>query len=101
MATRNGARTRLGSAQSHSIGQRYAAVRRGRCRQVHLVSTLGRRHRLGPRLGWYPEPGPALVVACEDDADELHRRLDAIARHYGANFTDLGKLHIVSLAGQD
>src|SRR5262249_49799625 len=33
-------------------------------------------HVLGSHwLGTMPEIGPALVVACEDDADELHRRL--------------------------
>jgi RecA-family ATPase len=48
-----------------------------------------------------PEFGPVLVVACEDDAGELHRRLNAIVRHYGASFADLGDLHIISLAGQD
>jgi RecA-family ATPase len=48
-----------------------------------------------------PEPGPALVVACEDDADELHRRLDAIVRHYNVTFADLGDLHVASLAGKD
>jgi hypothetical protein len=29
-------------------------------------------------LSALPTPGPALVVCCEDDADELHRRLDRI-----------------------
>ena len=28
--------------------------------------------------GALPEPGPALVLCCEDDDDELHRRLDGI-----------------------
>jgi RecA-family ATPase len=48
-----------------------------------------------------PEPGPVLAVCCEDDPDELHRRLDAILRHYHASFTDLAKLHLISLAGHD
>jgi RecA-family ATPase len=48
-----------------------------------------------------PEPGPVLVVACEDDADELHRRLSLILAHYGASFTDLKELHLLSLAGRD
>jgi hypothetical protein len=29
-------------------------------------------------LSALPTPGPAIVVCCEDDADELHRRLDRI-----------------------
>jgi RecA-family ATPase len=48
-----------------------------------------------------PEPGPVLAIYCEDDADELHRRLDAIVRHYGASFADLADLHVMSLAGED
>jgi RecA-family ATPase len=48
-----------------------------------------------------PEPGPALVVACEDEADKLHRRLSAIVAHYGASFAELGRFHAVSLAGED
>jgi RecA-family ATPase/5S rRNA maturation endonuclease (ribonuclease M5) len=51
--------------------------------------------------GAFPEPGPALVVACEDDGEEMHRRLDAIVRHYGMGFADLADLHVLSLAGQD
>jgi len=48
-----------------------------------------------------PDPGPVVAICCEDDADELHRRLDAIVRHYGASFTDLADLHVLSLAGRD
>jgi RecA-family ATPase len=44
-------------------------------------------------------------VACEDDADELHRRLDRIVEHYGATFgatyQELKDMHLLSLAGQD
>jgi RecA-family ATPase/5S rRNA maturation endonuclease (ribonuclease M5) len=52
-------------------------------------------------LSTMPEPGPVIAVCCEDDADELHRRLDAIRRHYGADFTELADLRVLSLAGQD
>jgi RecA-family ATPase len=52
-------------------------------------------------IGSLPSPGPALLVCCEDDADELHRRLSQILNHYGAAFTDLQDLHLISLAGQD
>ena len=52
-----------------------------------------------------PTPGPALVLCCEDDADELHRRLDRIVEHYsatfGATYGELGDMHLLSLAGQD
>ena len=56
-------------------------------------------------LNALPTPGPALVVCCEDDADELHRRLDRIIEHYsatfGATYGELGDMHLLSLAGQD
>src|SRR6516164_8512768 len=40
-------------------------------------------------LGSMPEPGPAFYIGAEDDADEIHRRLAAIANHYGVTFDDL------------
>ena len=53
-------------------------------------------------LGAMPMPGPALVICCEDDEHELHRRLDRIVEHYGANHSELGKdMHALSLAGHD
>jgi RecA-family ATPase len=63
---------------------------------------LGVAHVLGRDwLGTMPEPGPALIVACEDDADELHRRLAQILDHYSATFADLKEMYLMSLAGQD
>jgi hypothetical protein len=55
---------------------------------------------------WYgsmPEPGPAIYVGAEDDADEIHIRLAAIARHYGVTFKELneGGLRVLPLLGQD
>jgi RecA-family ATPase len=54
-------------------------------------------------LGGLPEPGPAIYYGAEDDSDELHRRLTAIAGHYGVRFSDLiaGGLHLLSFAGSD
>jgi RecA-family ATPase len=55
-------------------------------------------------LSAVPTPGPALVVCCEDDDDELHRRLDRIVEHYsvtfGATYGELKDMHLLSLAGQ-
>jgi hypothetical protein len=50
-----------------------------------------------------PEQGPAFYVGAEDEADELHRRLAAIAKHYGMTFKDLtdGGLRVLCLLGQD
>ena len=53
-------------------------------------------------IGTVPEPGPVVYVSCEDDADELCRRLEAVAKHYGVSRDELKeRLHIVSLAGKD
>jgi len=64
--------------------------------QLSVAHALGRDW-----LGSMPEFGPALVVCCEDDANEIHRRLSVILDHYGASFADLKNLHVMSLAGQD
>jgi RecA-family ATPase len=54
-------------------------------------------------LGSLPEPGPAIYIGAEDEEDELHRRLAAIAAHYGVTFEELiaGGLHVLCLLGQD
>jgi RecA-family ATPase len=49
-----------------------------------------------------PEPGPVLVVCCEDENKELHRRLDRIIEHCNASFEELSRgMRLISLAGQD
>lgn len=50
-----------------------------------------------------PEPGPTFYLGAEDDEDELHIRLAAIAEHYGTTFEELAKggLHVLCLFGQD
>jgi RecA-family ATPase len=54
-------------------------------------------------LGSMPEPGPAIYIGAEDDENEIHIRLAAIAEHYGVTFKDLieGGLHVVCLLGED
>lgn len=54
-------------------------------------------------IGSLPEPGPVIYVGAEDEADELHRRLDAIARHYDEPFSELvtNGLYAASYAGED
>ncbi len=67
-----------------------------------LALQLSCAHVLGRDwLGTMPEPGPVLYVNCEDDADELHRRVAGIIAHYGARFSDLRDLHIAALAGRE
>lgn len=54
-------------------------------------------------LGSMPEPGAAFYLGAEDDADEIHIRIAAIAKHYGVTFKDLieGGLHVLPLLGED
>jgi RecA-family ATPase len=54
-------------------------------------------------LGSMPELGPAIYLGCEDEVDELHRRLADIATHYGVRFEDMinGGLHLICLAGKN
>jgi RecA-family ATPase len=54
-------------------------------------------------LNSLPEPGPAFYLGAEDDKDEIHIRLAAIAKHYGVTFSELidGGLHVLCLLGQD
>jgi RecA-family ATPase len=53
-------------------------------------------------LGTMPEPGPALYLGAEDEADEVRRRIMDIAAYYGARISELvGHLHLLDFAGQD
>jgi RecA-family ATPase len=54
-------------------------------------------------LNSLPEPGPAFYIGAEDDRDELHIRLAAIAKHYRVTFNELieGGLHVLCLLGED
>jgi AAA domain-containing protein/bifunctional DNA primase/polymerase-like protein len=48
-------------------------------------------------LGIPTEPGPVAVMCCEDDADELHRRIALIANHNQVGLSDLKDLHLLPL----
>jgi RecA-family ATPase len=65
--------------------------------QLSVAHVLGREW-----LGSMPEAGPALLVNCEDEGDELVRRLQPIVGHYQAKFSDVAAdLHAFSLADHD
>jgi RecA-family ATPase len=66
--------------------------------QLLVAHALGRDW-----IGMMPELGPAIYFGCEDDADEIHRRVADIAAHYRVTFADLiaGGLHLLSFAGKD
>jgi RecA-family ATPase len=54
-------------------------------------------------LGSMPEQGPAFYLGAEDDHEEIHIRLAAIAKHYDVTFKELtdGGLRVLPLLGQD
>ena len=52
-------------------------------------------------LGLHVRRGRAIGVFCEDDADELHRRQDAINRSYGLDFSDLADMRWTAPVGDD
>jgi RecA-family ATPase len=53
-------------------------------------------------LNTMPKSGPVLDVFCEDDTDELHRRLDLILHHYaGASYADLKDFHLLDMTNKD
>jgi RecA-family ATPase len=54
-------------------------------------------------LGSLPEPGPAFYIGAEDDENEIHIRLAAIAKHYSVTFEQLVEqgLHVLCLLGKD
>jgi RecA-family ATPase len=68
-----------------------------------LELTRAVAHVLGkPWLGMVVRQGPVIYLGAEDEADELHRRLEAILRYYGATFNDIvGGLHLLSYVGED
>lgn len=53
-------------------------------------------------IGRLVEQGPALMLSCEDDIEEIHRRLEAvIAGRTDLDLDDLDALKILDLAGED
>ena len=68
-----------------------------------VLMQLCAAHALGRDwLNSMPEQGPAIYVGCEDEADELHRRMTGIMAHYQAPMAELrGRFHPISLAGCD
>jgi RecA-family ATPase len=52
-------------------------------------------------LGRIVKRGPVIYLCCEDDTDEVRRRLEDICRGMGVDMIELGDLHIVPLADED
>jgi RecA-family ATPase len=52
-------------------------------------------------LGLTTEPGRSIYFSCEDDRDEMHRRLDAIKEHYRIEWSDLKDIRLIDMVGED
>lgn len=52
-------------------------------------------------LGMSVRQGSVIFMSAEDDAEELHRRLDAITKGTGLSYAQLSPLTLTSLAGED
>lgn len=54
-----------------------------------------------PWCGIAVEPCPSVGLFSEDDATEIHIRMEAIRRAYEVDFTDMGELHPIDATGED
>ena len=66
------------------------------CLQLQVAAASGKSW-----LGLETRPVKSYGLYAEDDTDELHRRLDAIARHYGTELGDLENMMCLAAAGFD
>ncbi len=64
--------------------------------QLLVACALGK-----PWLGIPARPCKVAGFFCEDDEDELHRRIADVLRYYDADFGDLENLTLISRAGAD
>lgn len=54
-----------------------------------------------PWCGLSVEPCPSVGMFSEDDETELHIRMEAIRKHYGVDFTEMGDAHPIDATGAD
>jgi RecA-family ATPase len=54
-------------------------------------------------IGTLPEQGPVLYVSCEEDDNEICRRMEAVAQHLGSTRSEMLErgLRVLSFAGRD
>lgn len=64
--------------------------------QLQVAGALGM-----PWLGIQMEPIKSLGLYCEDDTDELHRRMVDISAHYGHGLDMLGHVNLASRVGDE
>jgi len=66
-----------------------------------LLQLLMAKSRGLPFIGFQLEPSPVYGLFCEDTREQIIRRIDRIALHYGLTRADFPDLHFVSLVGYD
>ena len=64
--------------------------------QLACATAMGR-----PWLGVETSPVKTVGVFCEDDPEELQRRMADVAAHYGATAADLDRISLVSRVGEE
>jgi RecA-family ATPase len=52
-------------------------------------------------IGLLPEHGRTLILSAEDDADEMHRRVEDIRKFYGVKMASLADIRLVDLVGEN
>jgi RecA-family ATPase len=69
-----------------------------------LLMQLGAAIVLGKDwIGTQPRQGPVLYMSCEEDDDEVRRRMEDVARYYGSTRTEMIErgLRVLSFAGRN
>lgn len=67
-----------------------------------LACQLGAaRAVMAPFLGLESNPGVSLALLCEEDADDAHRMLAKLARHFCRNLSEFHNFHYHASAGND
>ena len=104
LGQRAGTGTAMGDQRSRPAQSGWTIFGRRRHRQKHHRVDEERRPRHRQGLAWLNAgTGPAIYIGAEDDENEIHIRLAAIAKHYDATFKELidGELHVLCLLGDD
>jgi RecA-family ATPase len=67
-----------------AVGKSILALQLAVCTALNAISQIDHDW-----IGLLPKGGPALVISCEEEADEMIRRLEDTVQHYGATRRDL------------
>jgi RecA-family ATPase len=79
-----------------AVGKSILAQQLAACTALNAISEIDHDW-----VGLLPKAGPAMVISCEEDANEMTRRLAQIVEHYGTTRKDLlGHLFMYSWVDQ-